>query len=165
MVSIYRVQHSLQSSSMKDSLCACLYLRCKSNCSCSSWFSRVWVEIVESWFWIFCFSSLISSLKELMCWEQITGVSRHKIRDMTRVQTQWVCVCMCVFVCTWLEVFSLISRSSSFLFRLSRFLQRARFASVCSVRFLAAPVSLSSNFFICPMRSWFRPNSCCHTKG
>lgn len=99
VVSIYLMQHSLQSSSMKESLCACLYLRCKSNCSCSSWFSRVWEEIVESWFWIFCFSSLISSLKELMCWEQITDVSRHKIRDMTRVQTQWVCVCMCVRVC------------------------------------------------------------------
>lgn len=65
--------------------CIYLYLHCKANCSCSSWFSRALVEIVESWFWIFCFSSLISSFKELMVWEQIAAVSQRKIRDMTRV--------------------------------------------------------------------------------
>lgn len=65
-----------------------LYLRCKSKCSCSSWFSRVWEETAESWFWIFCFSSLISSFKELIVWEQIAEVNPCEIRDMTRLQMQ-----------------------------------------------------------------------------
>lgn len=57
------------------SLCVCVYLRCKSSCSCSSWFSRVWLEVVESWFWTFCFRSLISSFKQLIVWNQITEES------------------------------------------------------------------------------------------
>ncbi len=153
----------MKQSSVTSSLFICLYLRCKSSCSWTPWFSRVWVEIVESLFWIFCFSSLISSFKELMVWEQITEVSQHKTRDMIRVQTQQVCVKLCV--CTWLAVFSLISRSSSFLLRLSRFLQRARFASIWSDRFLAASVSFSSNFLIRPKRFWLRSISCCKIKG
>lgn len=58
-------------------------------------------------------------------------------------------------------MFSLVSRSSTFLFRPSRFLRRERLTSTCSDKFLASSVSLSSNFLIRPKRSWFRSTSCC----
>lgn len=65
-----------------------------------------------------------------------------------------------LWVCTWLAAFSLVSRSSSFLLRPSRFLRSTWFASTCSDKFFVASVSLSSNFFICPKSSWFRSTSC-----
>lgn len=90
MVSIYIKQYSSIFISMKKSkvsvlVCVCVYLCCKSSFSCNSWFSSVWAEIFESWFWIFCLSSLISSFKELMVCKQITEVIQHKIRGTTRL--------------------------------------------------------------------------------
>ena len=138
-------------------VCVCLHLRFKSSCSCSSWFSMLLVEIVESWFWIFCFNSLISSFKELIVCKQIPGVSQHMTRNMTKEAIQ-------VYADTWFAVFSWVFRSSSFLFKPSMFLRRAWFASTCSDRLLVASISLSSNFFIRPKSSWFRSISFCNIK-
>lgn len=133
----------------------CLYRRCKSNCSCSSWFSRVWAQIAESWFWIFCFSSLTSSFKALTVWGQKTEGSVRR-ETCCGGQTR-------LWLVTWLAELSLSSRSSSFLFRASRFFRIAQFASTFSDRVLSISDSFSSNFFIRASRSWLRSSSCCNT--